>query len=129
MDRKKRIEYLILTAVMFASVVLLFYFAGDIQSTVPIENEARFRLEGSLSMGYLFTSVLSGIMLAAGFFARRSLRFRIAAAALWFVTLFAVFIVGVLGFIPYQIYNLVRILCDRPADKETDTTEDEGDVL
>lgn len=129
MERKKRMEYLILTAVLFASVTLLFYFAGDIQSTIPIEDEAHFRLVGSLSMGYLFTSMLSGIMLAAGFFARRSLLFRIAAAVLWFITLFTVFIGGVLGFIPYQIYNLVRILCDRPAEREADAMGEKEDAL
>lgn len=118
MNRRKRIEYLAVTASMFISVTLLLYYVGEFSSTVPVENETLFKIVGSLNMGYLFTGILSGIMLAAGFFARRRLRFKVIAAALWLVTLFAVFGVGVFGLIPYQIYNLIRIIRDRPAAEE-----------
>ena len=120
MERRKRIEYLILTWTMFASVVLMFYFTGDFSSTFPVENEAPFRLAGSLLMGYVLTGLLSGIMLAAGFFAKRSRLFKIAAAALWFVTMLAVFAAGEFLLIPYQIYNLIQILRGRPERDEQD---------
>lgn len=129
MDRKKRIEYLAVTWTMFASVVLMFYFAGDFSSSVPVENEKLFRLAGSLMMGYVLTGLLSGIMLAARFFARRSLRFKVLAAALWMVTMLAVFGGGEFLLIPYQIYNLIQIVRSRSKDEpaEAEYVPDEED--
>lgn len=133
MERKKRIGYLAVTLTMFVSVTLMFYFAGDFSSTFPVENETRFRLVGSLMMGYVLTGLLSGMMLASGFFARRSLLFKLAAAALWFVTLFVVFAAGEFLLIPYQIYNLIRIIGDRPEKgkeaPEAEETEEANDAL
>lgn len=129
MERRKRIEYLTLTWAMFASVVLLFYFTGDFSSTFPVENEALFRLGGSLLMGYMLTGLLSGILLAAGFFAKRSLMFKAVAAALWFITVLAVFAAGEFLLIPYQIYNLIQIIrgCQKKGgqDRAAPATEEE----
>ena len=133
MERRKRIEYLIVTWMVFVSVIFMFYFTGDFTSTFPVENEAQFRLAGSLMMGYIITGMLSGIMLAAGFFEKRSLLFKGIAAALWFVTMLAVFAAGEFLLIPYQIYNLIQIIRGRCAERgtewaEKETAPDEGET-
>lgn len=129
MERRKRIEYLIVTWMVFVSVIFMFYFTGDFTSTFPVENEAQLRLAGSLMMGYVITGLLSGIMLAAGFFAKRSLMFKAVAAALWFITVLAVFAAGEFLLIPYQIYNLIQIIrgCQKKGgqDRAAPATEEE----
>lgn len=109
MTRTKRIEYLIITLMMFVSTFILVACFGELEAAVSGENLGQERLMAGLLMGYMLTGVLSGILLAARFFSGRSLLFKAAAAALWFVTLFAVFVVGVFGLIPYELFNLIRI--------------------
>jgi len=109
MDRRKRIEYLAVTWSVFASMFAMFFFLGTKDTGAGFMSGEAFRWHSGLMAGYMFSSILSGILLAARFFAKRKLAFKMAAALVAFFTLFAVYIVGLVTFIPYQIYNLVMI--------------------
>lgn len=123
-SRKQRIEYLVTTAITFVSLFLLFFFAGTVESNLQIEDPQLLQLYGALTVAYGFSSILSGIMLAARFFAKRKLGFKIIASALSLVTAGVVMIVGFVSFIPYEIYNLVRILKTKPAEEEIHSQEE-----
>ncbi|MBQ7887842.1 MAG: hypothetical protein IJ313_13280 [Clostridia bacterium] len=118
MDRKKRIEYLAVTWAVFASMFALFFFLGTTSGSADFMTEEQFRWLSGLMGGYMFSSILSGIMLAARFFAKRKLAFKVVAALLAFFTFFVVYVVGLVTFIPYQIYNLVMIFRRRPVSME-----------
>ena len=118
MDRRKRIEYFAVTWSVFVSMFMLFFFLGTTNVSAGFVSEEGFRWYGGLAGGYMFSSVFSGILLAANFFAKRNLAFKIVAALLAFFTLFAVYIVGLVTFIPYQIYNLVMIFRTKPEKKD-----------
>ena len=71
-----------------------------------------FLLVGLVS-GYAISSIVFSIVLAARFFAKRSMTFKIVAALLWFLPLFGTIIVGMIINIPYQVYNVVKIFTDK----------------
>ncbi len=112
MSRKSRIEYLIETMCVFITGFIIF---GTIAAAFQAINGSRllsFLAYGSFG-GFAYSIILSGIILAVNFFAKRSMKFRITASVLWFFTLAAILYVGILTYIPYQIYNIVKIIKDK----------------
>ena len=113
MTKQKRIEYLVCTLVACLSGGLSYGFIGVIVGmTVP---SSELALTPALSIlsgilgAILFGSIVSTIILAANFLKNRGLAFKIVATFFWPITYFVSFFVGMLIFIPYEIYNLIKI--------------------
>lgn len=107
MTKKQRIEYLTVTSAAFVSGALLYSaIAWFAQTNDP--NFPPFLLFGALA-GLLIGGISCGIIFAARFFSRKSTVFKTVAAFLWFITLICVVYGGVFCFLPYGIYNLVKI--------------------
>jgi len=112
MDRKSRIAYLMVTTAVFISAFIIYGLLSSVQPTVANSEVKTFLLFGCLG-GLGFSMFLSMIILAVRFFLKKSLKFKVIAAFLWPVTLGCIFYVGVLSYIPYQIYNIVKIIKDK----------------
>lgn len=115
MYRKKRIEYLMVTFCVFISSFVMYGCVGTLN---PIfESKVKGFLFVGFMAGLMLSMIVSSIILAVRFFAKRSMTFRIVAALFWFITFFAVVFVGMFIYIPYQIYNVVRIFVDKPEER------------
>lgn len=109
MTRKKRIEYLVCTLSVAATGFVIY---GLIGSQQPLANESKlqsFLFSGCMA-GLGFASLFSTIILSAAFFKKRGLAFKVVASILWPVTLAVCVYAGVLSYIPYQIYNIIKII-------------------
>ena len=109
MTRRNRIEYLVCT---LSVVVTGFIIYGLIASQQPLINESKvqsFLFFGCLG-GFGFSAIVSTIILSVGFFRKRGLVFKIIASVLWPLTFGICVYVGILSYIPYQIYNIVKII-------------------
>ena len=109
MTKRNRIEYLVCT---LSVVVTGFIVYGLIASQQPLINENKlqsFLLFGCLG-GFGFSAIVSTIILSVGFFRKRGLVFKIIASVLWPLTFGICVYVGILSYIPYQIYNIVKII-------------------
>lgn len=113
MTKKQRIEYLAVTLCVFISAFLIYAFLGNMQSFGNEDKIQSFLLYGLLG-GYGFSSILSGIILFVRFISKKSLIFKIMASVFWPISLAGLFYIGVLGYIPYQIYNVVKIIQEKP---------------
>lgn len=116
MTKKKRIEYSVCT---LSVLVTGFIIYGLIASLHPDINENRiqsFFLFGCLG-GFGFSAIVSTIILSVGFFKKRGLIFKTIASVLWPVTFAVCIYVGVFLYIPYQIYNIVKIV-SLPQEKQ-----------
>lgn len=118
MTKRNRIEYLVCT---LSVVVTGFIIYGLIASQQPLINESKvqsFLLFGCLG-GFGFSAVVSTIILSVGFFRKRGLVFKIIASVLWPLTFGICVYVGILSYIPYQIYNIVKIIKLTHAERES----------
>lgn len=106
MDKKKRIEYLLITSSVFISSFIIYGLLG---STMEGNKLTSFVLFGLLS-GFGFSTLLSAIILTARYFSKKSLKFKVIASILWPITVACSFYVCSLIYIPYQIYNIVKII-------------------
>ena len=109
MTKKSRIEYLICTLSVFVTGFFIYGFIGSIE---PLINESKlqsFLLFGCLG-GFGFSAVVSTIVLSVGFFKKRGLIFKIVASILWPITFAACVYAGMLSYIPYQIFNIVKFI-------------------
>ena len=109
MTKKTRIEYLVCT---LSVVVTGFVIYGLIGSIEPLINENKlqsFLLFGCLG-GFGFSAVVSTIILSVGFFKKRGLIFKIVASVLWPITFAASVYAGMFSYIPYQIFNIIKLL-------------------
>ena len=109
MTKKNRIEYLVCTLSVVITGFIIYGFIGSIE---PLINESKlqsFLLFGCLG-GFGFSAVVSTIVLSVGFFKKRGLMFKIVASILWPITFAACVYVGVLSYIPYQIFNIVKLI-------------------
>ena len=109
MTKKNRIEYLVCTLSVVITGFIIYGFIGSIE---PLINESKlqsFLLFGCLG-GFGFSAVVSTIVLSVGFFKKRGLVFKIVASILWPITFAACVYVGVLSYIPYQIFNIVKLI-------------------
>ena len=60
--------------------------------------------------GFGFSAIVSTIILSVGFFKKRGLAFKAIASVLFPVTFAVCVYVGICSYIPYQIYNIVKIV-------------------
>lgn len=123
MDRKKRIEYLITTMCVFITSFIIFGLVGTME---PLKNHSRKELFlfFGLCGGFGFSMIASTVVLSVRFFEKRKLGFKIVAALLWPITFACAFYAGFFIYIPYQIYNIVKIIVEsRKNDKNSQFTE------
>ena len=109
MTKKNRIEYLFCT---LSVVVTGFFVYGLVGSIEPLINESKFQsflLFGCLG-GFGFSALVSTIILAVGFFKKRGFVFKIVASVLWPITFAVCVYVGILSYIPYQIFNIIKLV-------------------
>ena len=122
MTKKNRIEYLVCTLSVLVTGFVLYGFVGSIE---PLINESKlqsFFLFGCLG-GFGFSAVVSAIILSVGFFRKRGLVFKIVASVLWPVTFAAYVYVGILSYIPYQIFNIAKLISITKKGKNTENLE------
>ncbi|MBQ4102649.1 MAG: hypothetical protein IJC85_07195 [Oscillospiraceae bacterium] len=128
MTKKNRIEYLVCT---LSVVVTGFIIYGLIASQQPLVNESKlqsFLLFGCLG-GFGFSAIVSTIILSVGFFKKRGFGFKIIASILWPITFAVCVYAGIFSYLPYQIYNIVKIVSltqkeKRQKELANPTTED-----
>ena len=109
MAKKNRIEYLVCTLSVFVTGFVIYGFVGSIE---PLINESKlqsFFLFGCLG-GFGFSAVVSAIILSVGFFRKRGLVFKIVASVLWPITFAVCVYVGIFSYIPYQIFNIIKLV-------------------
>ena len=112
MSRNNRIAYLITTLCVLASAFFIYGAVGCIGPLIFENKWASFCYFGLLG-GIGFSMLLSDVILAVTFFKKRSLSFKIVAAILWPIIAACIFYAGVALYIPYQIYNIVKIVKEK----------------
>lgn len=111
MSRKSRLEYFICTMCVLITGFIIYGFVGSMEPLIANSKILSFLEFGCLG-GFGFSMILSGIILTVRFISKRSFKFKIMASIFWFITFACAAYVGVLGYFPYQIYNLVKIIKD-----------------
>lgn len=108
MERKKRIEYLILMLCAFVSGVVVYGVAAFVS--------AKFGEDTGIALwafpvlgGVFFMMLISGIMLMAKLLSKAPFAVKIIAVVLWPLTFVASYFVIFFGFLPYLIYNIVKL--------------------
>ena len=127
MTKKNRIEYLVCTLIVVVTGFVIYGLLGSIE---PLVNESRlksFLLFGCLG-GFGFSAVVSTMILSVRFFKKRGLMFKIVASVLWPITFAACVYAGILSYVPYQIFNIVKLISmvkeeKKPSNSETTTEE------
>ncbi len=122
MTKENRIEYLVCT---LSVVVTGFVIYGLVGSMEPLINESRlqsFLLFGCLG-GFGFSAIVSTVILSVGFFKNRGLTFKIVASVLWPITFAACVYAGILSYIPYQIFNIVKLISMVKEEKNLSNSE------
>ena len=122
MTKKSRIEYLVCTLSVVITGFIIYGFVGSIE---PLINESKlqsFLLFGCLG-GFGFSAVVSTIILSVGFFKKRGLVFKIVASVLWPITFAACVYAGMLSYIPYQIFNIIKLISMAKEEKKTANME------
>ena len=122
MTKKYRIEYLVCTLSVLVTGFVLYGVVGSIE---PLINESKlqsFFLFGCLG-GFGFSAVVSAIILSVGFFRKRGLVFKIVASVLWPITFAACVYAGILSYIPYQIFNIAKLISMTKKEKNTENLE------
>lgn len=111
LTRKQRIEYLASTISVLVAGFLIYSLLGSVE---PINGSRlhSFFLFGLLG-GVGFSAILSTVILSVRFISKKSLVFKIAASVLWPVTVGCCVYVGILSYLPYEIYNIVKIVKDK----------------
>lgn len=111
MDRKERIEYLIITLCVLITGFIIYGNVGSM-GAFNLNKTQSFLYFGCMG-GFGFSAILSAIIFAFRFLSTKTLIFKIVAALLWPITFACVVFIGFLGFIPYQIYNIIKIITDK----------------
>lgn len=122
MTMKNRIEYLVCTLSVLVTGFVIYGLVGSIE---PLINESKlqsFLLFGCLG-GFGFSAVVSTIILSVGFFKKRGLVFKIVASVLWPITFAACVYAGLLSYVPYQIFNIVKLISMAKEEKKTENLE------
>ena len=127
MTKKNRIEYLICTLSVVVTGFIIYGFVGSIE---PLINESKlqsFLLFGCLG-GFGFSALVSTIILAVGFFKKRGFVFKIVASVLWPITFAVCVYVGIFSYIPYQIFNIIKLVSTIKEEKKVTSlkTSDEN---
>ena len=109
MTKKNRIEYLVCTLSVVVTGFVIYGLVGSIEPLINENKLQSFLLFGCLG-GFGFSAVVSTIILSVGFFKKRGLIFKIVASVLWPITFAACVYVGMFTYIPYQIFNIVKLI-------------------
>ena len=121
MSRKSRVEFLIVTLCILISGFVMYGLIGSMVGSLPYSKAEQFLLFGFIG-GFGFSIVFSSIVLAVDFFSKRKTPFKIIASVLWPLTFACVIYVGIVLYIPYHIYNLVKIIQSKPIGNDTSET-------
>ena len=108
MDKRKRIEYLITTMCVLLTGFFIYGPLGSINMS-GYDKWKSFLMFGLLG-GFGFSAVVSTLILATCFFSKRKLVFKIVAAIFWPITFGCAAYVGMIIYVPYQIYNIVKLI-------------------
>ncbi|MBE6595826.1 MAG: hypothetical protein E7644_08520 [Ruminococcaceae bacterium] len=122
MTKKNRIEYLICTLSVVVTGFLIYGLLGSIEPLINDSKLHSFLLFGCLG-GFGFSAIISTIILSVGFFKKRGLIFKIVASVLWPITFAACVYAGMLSYIPYQIFNIVRLISIVKEEKKQSNPE------
>lgn len=117
MSREKRISYLFTTLCVFITGFFIYGFLGISNPLVDGSKLLSFLYTACLG-GFGFSMLLSTIILSANFFSKKKLAFKITAAILWPITVLCVVYLGIICYFPYQIYNIVKIIKDKPSTSQ-----------
>lgn len=117
MDRRKRIEYLVTTMCVLVSGFVMYGLVGSIEPIMYDSKIKSFLFFGLLG-GFGFSMVVSSIILSARFFSKRKLGFKIVAAIVWPITFACVVYSGIFMYVPYQIYNVIKIFSSSKSSKK-----------
>lgn len=119
MDRKKRIKYLIITMSVFLGCLIVF---GSVAITGPVEEHRKWDAFWYIGLyaGFGYSMLVSTVILTLRFFAKKKLAFKIVAAILCPITIACAVCIGFFIYIPYQIYNIVKILIE-PSKNDKDS--------
>ena len=109
MTKKTRIEYLVCTLSVAVTGFVIYGLVGSIEPLITENKLQSFLLFGCLG-GFGFSAVVSTIILSVGFFKKRGLIFKIVASVLWPITFAACVYAGIFSYIPYQIFNIVKLI-------------------
>ena len=120
MKRRTRFEYLICTLSVATTSFLIYGLIGFASAAIEGNKWLSLVLFGFLG-GYGFSAIVSAIYLAVGFFKKRGLVFKIIASVFWPITFAACVYVGYFTYIPYQIYNFIKILTYKEPEKDQPT--------
>ena len=122
MTKKTRIEYLVCTLSVVVTGFVIYGFVGSIEPLINENKLQSFLLFGCLG-GFGFSAVVSTIILSVGFFRKRGLVFKIVASVLWPITFAACVYAGILCYIPYQIFNIAKLISMTKKEKNTENLE------
>ncbi len=109
MTKKTRIEYLVCTLSVAVTGFVIYGLVGSIEPLINENKLQSFLLFGCLG-GFGFSAVVSTIILSVGFFKKRGLIFKIVASVLWPITFAACVYAGIFSYIPYQIFNIAKLI-------------------
>jgi hypothetical protein len=109
MNKKTRIEYLVCTLSVVVTGFVIYGLLGSIEPLINENKLQSFLIFGCLG-GFGFSAVVSTIILSVGFFKKRGLIFKIVASVLWPITFAACLYAGIFSYIPYQIFNIVKLI-------------------
>jgi len=111
MNLKKKKEYLILTMVSFGIGFIIFgTIAACNKELLEIPwNPFFIVLLYGFGGGILVGGLISGIILFSNFIKNKKLFFKIILCILFPITFILICYIGILSFLPYEIYNFVVI--------------------
>lgn len=106
----KRKEYLATTLALFFAAFLIYgcisiFLEDSLFNTIW----TRFLFFGSIA-GFGFGSIFSGIILFVRFISSKGIIFKSVCCCLFPFTTAAVVFIGVLSFLPYEIYNIYLLI-------------------
>ena len=128
MAKKKRIEYLLCTLSVAISGFLIYGSIGAMSRFINGSTIQSFFAIGCLG-GFGFSAVVSTIILSVDFFKKRGLAFKVVAAVLWPITFAACVYAGMLSYIPYQIFNIVKLVSIVKEEKKAQQSENNVEEL
>ena len=119
MTKKNRIEYLVCTLSVMITGFVIYGFVGSIGPLIHESRLQSFLLFGCLG-GRGFSAIVSTIILSVGFFKKRGFKFKIVASVLWPITFTASVYAGLLSYIPYQVFNVIKLVSMVKKEKNQD---------
>ena len=127
MTKKTRIEYLVCTLSVVVTGFVIYGLVGSIEPLINENKLQSFLLFGCLG-GFGFSAVVSTIILSVCFFKKRGLIFKIVASVLWPITFAACVYAGIFSYIPYQIFNIVKLISMTKEQKKVANFETSDEI-